>query len=89
MLEFKLGCYTPGSAGPWAGPLVSPFCQMLFQRSQNLKMKRMAKLCHRKMLNKTFQRILKLKKYFWNFCKKEKVLEKFKHAKKYFCEFCF
>ena len=34
-----------------------------------------------------FQRILKLKKYFWSFCKKGKVLEKFQRAENNFKNF--
>ena len=33
------------------------------------------------------QRILKLIKYFWSFCKKEKVLERFQHAENNFENF--
>ena len=34
-----------------------------------------------------FQWILKLRKYFWYFCKKGKVLEKFQHAENNFENF--
>jgi len=34
-----------------------------------------------------FQRILRLKKYFWYFCEKEKVLEKFQHTENNFENF--
>ena len=34
-----------------------------------------------------FQRILKLRKYFWSFCKKGKMLEKFQHAENNFENF--
>ena len=42
------------------------------------------KVCSKRCSNYFSQRILKLKKYFWSFCKKEKVLEKFQHAENNF-----
>ena len=41
----------------------------------------------RKDVQINFQKILKLRKYFWYFWKKEKVLEKFQHAKNDFENF--
>ena len=41
----------------------------------------------RKDVQIIFQSILILKKYFWYFCKEEKVLEKFQHAENNFENF--
>jgi len=41
----------------------------------------------RKDVQIIFQRILKLRNYFWYFCKKGKVLEKFQHAENNFENF--
>ena len=72
-----------GSAGPRVGPLVPPFGLVLPQWLSSLKIWCTAKSLLEKMSKLFFfKRILKLKIYFWYFCKKEKVARKIPGCRK-------
>jgi len=70
------------------GPLVPPFGLVLPQWLSSLKIWCTAKSLLEKMSKLFFfQSILKLRKYFWSFCKKGKMLEKFQHVENNFENF--
>ena len=72
----------PGWA-PWCPPLAKCFLNCYKFRKYGAR----PKVCSKRCPNYFSQRILKLKKYFWSFCKKRKVLEKFQHAENNFENF--
>ena len=76
-----------GSAGPRVGPLAPPLARCLFNGYELWKYGAWPKVCSKKYPNYFFQRILKLRKYFWSFYKKGKMLEKFQHAENNFENF--
>ena len=76
-----------GSAGPRVGPLVPPFGLLLPQRLKTLKLWCTAKSLLERMSKLFFPKDLKLRKYFWYFCEKGKLLEKFQHAENEFENF--
>ena len=87
------GAVGPGSADLWGRPAPgwAPWCPPLarwFLNGHELwKYGARPKVCSKRCPNYFSQRILKLKKYFWSFCKKGKVLEKFQHAENNFENF--
>jgi hypothetical protein len=78
----------PAQLLPWFGRPGGPVAAPLWPLSSNGHMEDdhgvLGQNFARKDVQIIFQRILTLKKYFWYFCKKEKVLEKFQHAENYF-----
>ena len=84
----------PGSADMWSRPAPgwARWFPTLARCSSNghliQKLSAWPKFCSKRH-SKFFQRISKLRKYFWYFCKKKKVLEQFQHAEKYFVLFVF
>ena len=82
-----LGRPTCGVGRPQGGTPGAPFGQVLPQRSKTLKIWCTAKSLLEKCPNYFSQWILKLIKYFWYFCEKGKVLEKFEHAENTFENF--
>ena len=70
------GAIGPGSAGSRVAPLVPPLARFLCN-DHIFKFWCMFRSWLEKMFKIIFQRTLKLRKYFWYFCKKKKVLEKF------------
>ena len=82
-----------GSADLWGRPALgwAPWCPPLarcFLNGYELwKYGARPKVCSKRCPNYFSQRILKLRKYFWSFCKKGKVLERFQHAENNFENF--
>ena len=77
-----LGRPAPGWA-PWC-----PSLARCFLNGRELwKYGAWPKVCSKRRPNYFSQRILKLRKYFWSFCKKGKMLEKFQHAENKFENF--
>src|SRR6185437_7232754 len=68
---------------PWCPPLARSF----LNGYELWKYGERPKVCSRRCSNYYSQRILKLKKYFWSFCKKGKVREKFQHVENNFENF--
>ena len=87
------GAVGPGSADLWGRPAPgwAPWCPPLarcFLNGYELwKYCARPNVCSKRCPNYFSQRILKLRKYFWSFCKKGKMLEKFQHAENNFENF--
>ena len=88
----------PGAVGPrladlWGQPAPGwpPWCPPLARCYLNgyelWKYGAQPKVCSKRCPNYFSQRILELRKYFWSFCKKGKMLEKFQHAENNFENF--
>ena len=76
-----------GSAGPRVGNVVPPLARCFLNGNELWKYGTRSKVCSKTCSNYFSQRILKLKKYFWSFGKKGKVLEKFQHEENNFENF--
>ena len=91
--RWGLGAVGPGSADLWGrlAPGWAPWCPpsaWCFLNGYVLwKYGARPKVCSKGCPKYFFQRILKLKNYFWYFCEKGKLLEKFQHAENNFENF--
>ena len=87
------GAVSPGLADLWGWPAPGwvSWCPHLarcfFNGYELWKYGVRPKVCSKRCSNYFSQRILKLRKYFWHFCEKGKLLEKFQHAENNFENF--
>ena len=82
-----LGRPTCGVGRPQGGPPGAPLWPVASSTVINFENMVHGQKFARKDVQIIFQRILKLRKYFWYFCEKGKVLEKFQHAENNFGNF--
>ena len=91
--RWGLGAVGSGSADLWGRPALgwAPWCPPLARCFRNgYKLRKYGarpKVCSKRCPTYFSQIILKLRKYFWSFCKKGKVLERFQHAENNFENF--
>ena len=78
---------TCGVGRPQGGPLGAPLWPVASSTVRNFENMVHRQKFARKYFQINFQRIMKLKKYFWYFWKKGKVLEKFQRAENNFENF--
>ena len=84
-----------GAQEPWAlgrlalgwAPWCPPLARWFLNGHKLWKYSARPKVCSKRCPNYFSQRILKLRKCFWSFCKKGKMLEKFQHAENNFENF--
>src|SRR6185312_15325217 len=76
-----------GRPAPGWAPLCPPLARCFLNGYELFKYDARPKVCSKRCPNYFSQRILKLKKYFWSFCKKGKVLAKFQHVENNFENF--
>ena len=72
---------------PQGGPLGAPLWPVASSTVRNFENMVHGQKFARKYFQINFQRIMKLRKFFWYFWKKGKVLEKFQHAENNFENF--
>ena len=76
-----------GQSAPGWAPWCPPLARCFLNGYELWKYVARPKVCSKRCPNYFSQRILKLRKYFWSFCKKGKVLEKFQNVENNFENF--